>query len=100
VQRFVTRHPNFSIVGVRFAYGLRIAGPLLIGTTAVPARRFAALNALGAIAWAGLLATLGWTFGEVATALLGELRHIEGWLFLGGLLLGAGAWVLQHLRGR
>ena len=92
VHRLVDRWHEALIVGVRFAYGLRIAGPVLIGTSALSAWRFAAFNALGALLWAALVASVGWVFGAAAEAMLGELRHIEGWLLLGLLLLlGAAA---------
>lgn len=88
IQRLVTRYPSLSVIGVRFAYGLRIAGPVLMGTAALSSARFTALNALGAILWATLLAAIGWFFGEAARVVLGELQHIEGWLYLGGLVEG------------
>lgn len=98
VHRLVERWHEALIVGVRFAYGLRIAGPLLIGTTAVPAWRFAAFNALGALLWAAAVSAVGWMLGAAAQALLGELRHIEGWLFVG--LLAALAIVALVRRRR
>ena len=100
VQRQVTHHPSLSVIGVRFAYGLRVAGPVLMGTSALSPARFAVLNALGAILWATLLAALGWLFGEAAKAVLGEMRHIEGWLFLGGLVAGLLVWALHTTLNR
>ena len=100
VQRLVMRYPSLSVIGVRFAYGLRVAGPVLMGTTALSSARFAALNALGAILWATLLATIGWVFGEAAKVVLGEMQHIEGWLFLGGLLAGLLVWAVRSARNR
>jgi membrane protein DedA with SNARE-associated domain len=97
VHRLVERWHEALIVGVRFAYGLRIAGPVLIGSSAVSAWRFAAFNALGAVLWAVAVASVGWVFGAAAQALLGEFRHIEGWLFL-GLLLALGLWALVRRR--
>jgi membrane protein DedA with SNARE-associated domain len=100
VQRLVERYPRLSVVGVRFAYGLRIAGPVLMGASDLSPLRFAAFNALGAVLWAATLATLGWTFGEAAKAILGEIRHVEGWLFLAGLGIGLLAWAVRNLRAR
>jgi len=96
VQRLVERHSRLSIVGVRFAYGLRIAGPVLMGTTRLPALRFAAFNAVGAVLWATTVAALGWIFGEAAKAVLGEVRQVEGWLILGGLAIGLLVWALRR----
>jgi membrane protein DedA with SNARE-associated domain len=52
VEQLVQRWHEWLIVGVRFAYGLRVAGPILMGMTPLSAWRFAAFNALGALAWA------------------------------------------------
>ena len=38
----IERHPATTILGVRFMYGLRTAGPAIIGTTKVPLAEFAA----------------------------------------------------------
>ena len=40
------------IIGIRFAYGLRIAGPIVIGMSSLAARRFLVFNAIGALIWA------------------------------------------------
>ena len=88
------------IIGVRFAYGLRVAGPVLIGTTPISALRFALFNAVGALIWAVLLASVGWLFGHAAELVLGQIRHLEGWLLLG--LAGGAAvlWLLRRYRQR
>src|SRR5438552_1865679 len=52
IFRLLERYQGWVVVGVRFAYGLRIAGPILIGTSNISAVRFAAFNAIGAIIWA------------------------------------------------
>jgi membrane protein DedA with SNARE-associated domain len=83
-------------VAVRFVYGTRIAGPMLIGASSMPSLRFAVLNALSAIAWAFLVGAVGWLFGEAALAILGHLAHVEGWLFC-ALLAVLAAWrLLRH----
>lgn len=87
VHALIERWHEGLIVGLRFAYGLRIAGPVLIGSSALPAWRFAVFNALGALLWACLVGAAGWLFGAAAQALLGRLHHVEGWIFAGLLLL-------------
>lgn len=47
------------IAGVRFMYGLRILGPIVIGVSDVPAWRFVLFNAIGAAIWALLITALG-----------------------------------------
>jgi membrane protein DedA with SNARE-associated domain len=96
VHRLLERFHAAVIIGVRFAYGLRVAGPLLIGTTPLPAWRFALFNAVGAMLWAALVAGLGWVFGSAAEAALGRIRHIEGWLLLGLAAAGLLVWWLRR----
>lgn len=95
VRALLERFHAAVIIGVRFAYGLRVAGPVLIGTTPISALRFALFNAVGALIWAVLLASVGWLFGHAAELVLGQIRHLEGWLLLG---LAGGAAVLWLLR--
>jgi membrane protein DedA with SNARE-associated domain len=100
VFHLIQRYQAWVIVGVRFAYGLRIAGPIIIGTSQISPLRFLVFNAIGAVIWAVLVAGIGYLFGEAAEALLGELHDIEIWLLLG--LFGAAMLVLlvQYLRAR
>jgi membrane protein DedA with SNARE-associated domain len=89
-----------AIIGVRFAYGLCVAGRVLMGMSSLPAWRFALYNALGALLWALVIGGLGWGFGEAATRVLGEIRHLEGWLLAALGLSGVVWWALASLRRR
>lgn len=105
VDRLVHRWHEGLIVAVRFAYGLRIAGPILIGKAGVSPWRYAAFNALGALVWAVAVAAVGWFFGAAAEALLGRIQHLEGVLLAGlagSLALAALArWLwLRHREGQ
>lgn len=100
LQRGLLRWPAAAVMGVRFAYGLRIAGPVLIGMSDMPAPRFAALNALGAMLWAAVVGGAGWLFGLTAERLIGRVQDIEGWLLLALLLAVAAAWLVHRVRGR
>ena len=94
VDALLQRWDGWLVVGIRFAYGLRIAGPVVMGASAMPALRFAAFNALGAVIWATVLGGLGWVLGGAAEALLGKVQHAQVWV-LGALLLlalAAAAW--------
>ena len=100
VHALLERFHAAAIIGVRFAYGLRIAGPVLIGMTTISRLRFAGLNAAGAVLWAVLIGGLGWMFGHAAEAVMGQIRHLEGWLML--CLTGGGAllWWVRRERQR
>lgn len=86
------------IIGLRFAYGLRIAGPIFIGASPLPAWRFALYNGIGAVIWAVVVGGIGWAFGAAAQALLGELQRYQ--MGLMGALLGAAllVWMWRRLR--
>ena len=67
------------IVAIRFMYGFRIVGPLLLGMGRVHALKFVTYNAIGAVIWACLVAGLGYAFGRAMEALLHYLKHFEIW---------------------
>ena len=90
------RYQSWFIVGVRFAYGLRVAGPLWLGSMPISWTRFTLFNALGALVWAALIGGLGWFFGEAAQAMLGRMQHAEGWLLAGLGMAGAAWWLLRR----
>lgn len=98
VHRLIEAHPSAFVIGVRFAYGMRIAAPFIAGSSPLPAGRFAALNAVGALLWAIVVAGFGWGFGRAAEAALGDLRHVEGWLALALLAVVVLIAVWRRLR--
>jgi membrane protein DedA with SNARE-associated domain len=87
VHDMIERHPAATILGVRFMYGLRTAGPAIIGTTRLTLLEFIPLNVLGALLWSACWAGAGYLLGRVAEHLLGDLARIERELFGGALLL-------------
>lgn len=98
VHALLERWQAPAILGIRFAYGLRVAGPLLIGTSPISALRFTLLNALGAVLWACLVAGIGWVFGQAAQAALGDIGRVEGWILLGLAAAGVLAWWIRKNR--
>jgi membrane protein DedA with SNARE-associated domain len=97
IRRLIERHTSLAAVAVRFAYGMRVAGPMLLGASTMRPLRFAVLNALSAIAWALLVGAAGWLFGEAAQAIFGHLAHVEVWLFGAGVVALV-AWRLFRRR--
>ncbi|MGE5116832.1 MAG: DedA family protein [Betaproteobacteria bacterium] len=91
VAVLMRRYDAALIVGIRFMYGLRIAGPIAIGSARVRAWRFAAYNVLGAALWAPLIAGLGYAFGHQLETWLGDVRSLEGGALglMAVLILGA-----------
>lgn len=87
----LSRHPNAAILGVRFIYGLRTAGPVALGLMGVPRWRFALLNLLSAAVWSVLFCLLGYQFGHALHWLMSDLRALEEGL-IAALLVLALAW--------
>jgi hypothetical protein len=98
LDALIERFHEAVIIGVRFAYGLRIAGPILIGTSAVNALRFALFNAIGAVLWALIIGGAGWVFGHAAEVLLARLQRFEGALVLLAALVAGLFWWLRRKR--
>ena len=88
------------IVAIRFMYGFRIVGPVLLGMGRVPAWKFMVFNFIGAAIWAPLIAGLGYLFGNVIEALLDDLREVELLAFAALLLIGLASFLVHHVRTR
>ncbi|HUJ00094.1 MAG TPA: DedA family protein [Usitatibacter sp.] len=89
------------IIAIRFLYGLRIAGPVLLGMGRVPGWKFMLYNFVGAAIWAPLVVGVGYAFGSVVEALIANVEQYEMWLFVAVIALGiAGAGVHALLSRR
>lgn len=94
------RFDAWLIVGLRFAYGLRLAGPLIFGTTSIRASRLMLFNTLGAVIWSLLVASLGWLFGHLIESALGKLQAFESMALASLAALLLLLWGLRHWRHR
>ncbi|HEV7577451.1 MAG TPA: DedA family protein [Caldimonas sp.] len=97
VNARVVRNDGWIIVSLRFAYGLRIAGPIALGLSTLSARRFLMFNALGALIWAPLIAGAGYLFGESLQWLMNDLRTFELYGLAGIGAVGALAFGISRL---
>jgi len=86
------------IIGVRFMYGFRVVGPILLGMGRVPAWKFMLFNFIGAAIWAPLIAGIGYFFGSILETALGRLKHYEMWVFGAVLLIGTLFALYHHFR--
>ena len=84
------------IVALRFMYGFRILGPVMLGMGRVPAWKFMLFNFIGAAIWAPLIAGIGYEFGNVLQAILHDLKRVEiyafGLVIFIGLLFSIAHW--------
>lgn len=100
VHALLDRHDVWIIIAIRFMYGLRIAGPMVIGTSRVSPARFAAFNLLGALLWAGLIGGLGYVFGHALEMMLQDARRYEKAAIVAIAALGLAAWLYRWIRRR
>jgi membrane protein DedA with SNARE-associated domain len=99
VTSLLQLHHSWVIVGVRFAYGLRIAGPIVIGASGIPILRFLSFNMIGAAIWAPLVAGAGYLFGESIAWLVPRLGAFEavGLVVIATIAAGV-AWMKARRR--
>lgn len=86
------------IVAIRFMYGFRIIGPILLGMGRVPAWKFIVFNFIGAAIWAPLIAGIGYFFGNFLELILHDLKRVEMWIFLAIAVLGLAGAVIHRRR--
>ena len=88
------------IVGIRFMYGFRILGPIMLGMGRVKAWKFVLYNFIGAAIWAPLIAGIGYVFGSILESVLGDLKRIELWAFAALVTVGLAFSLVHWLRAR
>ena len=99
VQTLLDRYHVPLILGVRFFYGLRIAGPFVIGMSNIPFMVFALLNMVGALVWAAVVASAGYYFGMVLEMWIANLKQFEETVLVIILVLGACIWIWRRKQG-
>jgi membrane protein DedA with SNARE-associated domain len=100
VDVLVVRYAGVAVIAVRFLYGLRTVGPIAIGASRMPWRIFAMFNAAGAIVWSTVWLMGGYLIGEMVHLLIGDVRHIEVWLFAGVAAAALAVGALMYFNRR
>lgn len=88
----IERYHEYLIVGIRFLYGLRTAGPIAMGMSAIPAWRFVLFNGLGAAIWAIGIGGAGYLFGHALELFLADIKKLEVFVLLFILFAGLLVW--------
>lgn len=88
------------IIAIRFMYGFRIVGPILLGMGRVPAWKFVVYNFVGAAIWAPLVVGIGYLFGSALESVLHDLKKAELWGLVVLLCVGLGGVAWHGLRAR
>lgn len=97
MRELVNRHASLWVVGVRFAYGFRIIGPLILGSSGIPPRRFIALNICGGLLWGSVMVSLGYCVGEFLHRFVAGHKSLELWLLIVLVWVGTLTLVIRHL---
>lgn len=100
IDDLLSRYDVLFILAVRFLYGLRIAGPLILGSSGISMLRFAVLNVMGAALWAVLVAGAGYVFGLTIHSLITDVKRIEEIVLVVILMLGVTLWLWRRFRTR
>jgi membrane protein DedA with SNARE-associated domain len=100
VSGLIERYPMASVFSVRFLYGMRLIGPLVIGASRLSPIRFSAINLLGAAVWATLFVMAGYWAGEALQNLLGNLKPYRLPIFIGVVVIAAVVALVRHHRAK
>jgi len=100
VDALLARYHTPIILAIRFLYGLRIVGPIVIGMSGVPALKFVGLNIVSAVIWAAMFSSAGYLFGEVLGLMLTNLKRYEEFALGVIALIGLIIWITYRLRNK
>ncbi|MCF5226032.1 MULTISPECIES: DedA family protein [Pseudomonas] len=100
VEGLIHRYPTTSVFAVRFLYGMRLVGPMVIGASGLAPLRFALINVLGAAIWASLFVSAGYWAGEALQHILGDLKPYRLPIFATVIALVIFAVLVRYLRSR
>ena len=99
-DELLARYHAPLIVAIRFMYGFRILGPVMLGMGRVPAWKFMVFNFIGAAIWAPLIAGVGFLFGNILESVLHDLKRVEVYAFAAVLLVGCVLFAIHWYRAR
>ncbi|KMM82206.1 DedA family protein [Pseudomonas lundensis] len=100
VTSLIQHHPTVSIFSVRFLYGMRLVGPMVIGASKVSPLKFVCINLVGAVVWATLFASAGYWAGEFLQRALGDLKPYRLPIALGVVALVVAVGLIRHFRAK
>lgn len=100
IQALLKRWDVLAVVMVRFLYGLRIAGPIVIGSCGIARWRLALFNFIGALLWAPLVAGLGYFAGQAVQQWLGRIEHEHVLAVMAAVLVIVLSWLALEWRRR
>ncbi|WP_412734710.1 DedA family protein [Krasilnikovia sp. MM14-A1259] len=101
VEDFMGRHGPKVVAGARFVEGLRQLNGIVAGATGMPWPRFLLFNAIGAAAWVGVWATVGYAAGDHWQEITAVVHRYQPYvLAAAAVAVLALLWLrLRHRRG-
>ncbi|WP_353244170.1 DedA family protein [Providencia sp.] len=69
VQKYIQQNENWVVIGIRFAYGLRTIGPIIIGASDVRPFKFFILNLIGGSIWGTVIVSVGYFISRLVLSL-------------------------------
>jgi membrane protein DedA with SNARE-associated domain len=100
VQAIVKRWDAPAVIVLRFLYGLRIAGPIVIGSCGISPWRLALFNFIGTLIWAPLVAGIGYLAGQALEVWIGRLKHVQIAVLMAIVLAVMILWLVILWRNR
>ena len=94
VQELVRRWDAPAVIVLRFLYGLRIAGPIVIGSCGISPWRLAFFNFIGVLIWAPLVTGIGYFAGQALEAWIGRMRHVQIVALMAVVLVAVICWMV------
>ncbi|HCM63663.1 MAG TPA: DedA family protein [Morganella sp. (in: Bacteria)] len=80
VQQIIQHKESLIIISIRFAYGLRTIGPIIIGAAKVDPVQFFILNIIGGMLWGVIIVSVGYFASAAVLAL--PLHTYFSWLII------------------
>jgi membrane protein DedA with SNARE-associated domain len=96
VKQLLCRWDAPLVIMIRFMYGLRIAGPIVIGSCGIARWRLALFNFIGALIWAPLVAGVGYVAGHALQQILHDIHRMQAVLMAVLVLALLAIWLIRR----
>jgi membrane protein DedA with SNARE-associated domain len=91
----IDRHAILCVLAMRFLWGFRIALPVAIGMSPMPAARYLALDLIGAAIWASVVGWIGYSSVRIFSATVADFYTYEGAIISALVVLALGVVLLR-----
>jgi membrane protein DedA with SNARE-associated domain len=91
----VERHSTLAVFATRFLWGFRIALPVAIGMSSMPARRYLALNLVAAALWSAVIGSIGFGAAQLLSHLIADFHRYEREIIMALVLLALAVVLLR-----